>query len=79
MAQEQGYTSGFNAGFKLQKYQPEVFELLEKSLGESDEWQRGIIEGAAQARKEKEQERLAELQGLQKGQEKTKGQEDVER
>lgn len=65
MEVSKGYTDGFNAGFKLQRYQPEVFELLQSSLSEGNDWQKGIIEGAAQARKEKEQQRMSELQTLQ--------------
>jgi hypothetical protein len=76
MADELTYTKGFNAGYKLQKYSPELFEMLKDSLGQENEYNRGLKEGAAQADKEKEQQRMQELESIQNDQSK---EQDLER
>jgi hypothetical protein len=60
-AEELTYIKGYNQGYKLRLYSPELYELLIESLTEENDYQRGVLEGAAQAEKEKENERLAEL------------------
>lgn len=69
MENEETYVTGYNQGYKLVKYSPELFERIKDTLSEGNEYDRGLLEGAAQAEKEKEQQRLAELQSLQAEQE----------
>jgi hypothetical protein len=62
--EEPNYTKGFNQGYKLARYSPEIFEKLKESLHQENEFDKGILEGAEQWNKEKEQNRLAELNQL---------------
>lgn len=64
MEQEKNYTDGFNAGYKLNKYNPELFERLKDSLNADVDYDKGLLEGAAQASLEKEKQRMAELDQL---------------
>ncbi|MBS1684009.1 MAG: hypothetical protein JSS76_04600 [Bacteroidetes bacterium] len=59
--EEKTYIAGFNAGFKLQRFTPELFEMLRDSLDEARDYDRGLIEGAKEWDREKEKARLAEL------------------
>lgn len=70
MEQEsQTYIAGFNSGYKLQKYSPELFEKLKGSLDESRDYDRGLVEGAKEWDREKEKARLAELDQINSEQE----------
>ncbi len=67
------YIKGFNDGYKLARYNPELFDKLKEGLSQDSEYNEGVIAGAEQWVKEKEKQRLAELgdldQGQQRGQE----------
>jgi len=63
-AQELTYTKGFNQGYKIARYSPEIFDMLKDTLSQENEFHKGILEGASQWDKEKEQNRLAELNEL---------------
>lgn len=78
MVDEKNYTQGFNQGYKLMKYSPDIFDMIHDTLSNDNEWQRGLLEGAEQAKKEKEQERLAELESLRGEQQQSKEQEGLE-
>jgi len=58
------YVKGFNDGYKLAKFQPELFEKLKESLSQDNEYDTGILAGAEQWQQEKEKQRLAELDQL---------------
>ncbi len=49
---------------KLAKFQPELFEKLKESLSQDNEYDTGILAGAEQWQKEKEQQRLSELEQM---------------
>jgi hypothetical protein len=74
--QPRNYTDGFNSGYKLNKYTPELFDKLKDSLNPDIDYDRGLLEGAAQAVLEKEQQRMNELQQLQGDKE---NEQDIER
>ena len=62
--QEKNYVDGFNAGYKLGKYQPDLVEKIQSSLNESVEYERGLLEGLREWEREKEKIREAELNSL---------------
>lgn len=78
MEQQQTYIKGFNDGYKLARYSPDLYEKLKESLNSEVEYDNGIIEGAAQWEKEKENDRLRQLEELEKGNEQEQ-EEDLER
>ena len=67
MEQEQTYLKGFNDGYKLAKYSPDLYEKLKDSLSADVEYDKGIIAGAEQWQQEKESQRLKELGELDQG------------
>ncbi len=76
MEQEnQTYVAGFNSGYKLQRYSPELLEKLRDSLDESKDYDRGLLEGAREWDREKEKARLAELDQINGGREQEQDQE----
>jgi hypothetical protein len=64
----QTYLKGFNEGYKLAKFSPDLFEKIKDSLSQESEYDKGILGGAAQWQQEKEQQRLKELNELDRGQ-----------
>lgn len=78
MEQQQTYIKGFNDGYKLARYSPDLYEKLKESLNSEVEYDNGIIEGAAQWEKEKENDRLRQLEEMEKGSEQEQ-EEDLER
>jgi len=72
--QEKTYVMGFNQGYKLAKFQPELVEKLQISLSEGIEYERGLIDGIKELQREKEKGRTEELNNLResKGQEQDK-------
>lgn len=69
------YIEGFNNGFRMKMYNPELFDKIKESLGQ-DDYGRGLEDGSIQAEKEKEKNRLQELENIRE--EKTPEQ-DIER
>ncbi|MCW3128260.1 MAG: hypothetical protein JWO03_3918 [Bacteroidetes bacterium] len=65
MEQEPNYVKGFNDGYKLARYSPDLFEKLKESLSQDKDYDSGVLAGAEQWEKEKEKQRLAELEGPQ--------------
>lgn len=63
MDNQNRYQLGHQAGERLKKFQPEIFQLLEKHLDVADEFQRGLKEGGMSYTKSIEQGRLNELNG----------------
>jgi hypothetical protein len=61
---EKTYVEGFNAGYKLAKFQPDLVEKIQSSLSESIEYERGLIEGIQEWEREKEKIRAEELENL---------------
>ena len=72
MEVEKSYTQGFNAGFKLAEYQPELWEKLKPSLSMDSEYERGILEGAAEYETKKEKTRENDLENIRKSKDKDK-------
>lgn len=70
---------GFNQGYRLNLYSPELFDKLKDSLDQSKEFEGGILEGGVEADKERERQRLKQLEGLRESQEPEKEQESIER
>ena len=66
MEQEPTYVKGFNDGYKLAKFSPQLFEKLKGSLNADVEYDSGILDGASQWAKEKENDRLKQLEELEK-------------
>lgn len=73
---EQDYIKLYNAGFKVRRYYPELFEKLRASLSEEVEQDKAVLDGARQAELEiqKEQGRLNELNQTTKQHEQSKDQ-----
>ena len=67
--EQKNYVEGFNAGYKLSKFQPDLVEKIRPSLSEANEYERGLIEGIAEWEREKEKIREAELNNLRSDQE----------
>jgi hypothetical protein len=64
MEGEKTYMSGFNSGYKLAKFQPDLVEKIQSSLSESVEFDRGLLDGIKQWEQEKEKIRAEELNNL---------------
>ena len=76
MEQELNFTKGFNDGYKLKRFQPEIYDKLEPSLSEENAYERGILAGAKEYENEREKARLAELENIQEEQD---PEQDIER
>lgn len=61
MEQERNYIGGFNTGYKMAQYNPELWEKLKPSLSPDSEYERGVLEGAQEYEKEKEKIRETDL------------------
>ncbi len=72
MEQEPTYIKGFNDGYKLAKFQPELYAKLSDSLSQDNEYERGILEGAKEFEKEREHTRVGELDQVRKAKELSK-------
>ena len=72
--QEKTFITGFNHGYKLAKFQPDLVEKVKASLSENVEYERGLIEGIKEWEREKQKTRSDELNNLResKGQEQDK-------
>jgi hypothetical protein len=79
MEQSNNYVKFFNMGYKVSKFNPELVELLQPSLKQDKEEHKALKDGFEQAQKEKEQERMKELEDLKEPNQKHKGKEDKER
>ncbi|MBS1617394.1 MAG: hypothetical protein JST76_02695 [Bacteroidetes bacterium] len=77
MAQEKTYLEGFNVGFRMRQYNPELWEKLKPSLNNENDFERGVSEGAEEYEKTKTQTREDEINKIRsnKNQEKEKDQE----
>jgi hypothetical protein len=73
--EEQTYVKGFNNGFKLAKFQPELFARIKDSLNPDKEYDRGLIEGSQQWEREKEKQRIEELHQMRESNEQEQEQE----
>ena len=62
--QQQTYIKGFNDGYKLAKFNPELLAKIQPSLSEGVEYDRGLIEGVKEWEQEKVKTRAAELENL---------------
>jgi hypothetical protein len=62
--QEQTYLKGFNDGYKLARYQPEILKKIQDSLSEGVEYERGLIAGVQEWQQEKTKTRESELKEL---------------
>ena len=65
--QKQTHIKGFNDGYKLAKFNPELLAKIQPSLSEDVEYDRGLLEGAKEWAQEQEQTRADELSNLRKG------------
>lgn len=63
---EATYIKGFNAGHRLQSFEPELVALLLPSLHDKTDYEKGLRAGVEQRKKELEKEkgRLTELSDL---------------
>ncbi|MBS1684025.1 MAG: hypothetical protein JSS76_04680 [Bacteroidetes bacterium] len=55
--EEQSYISGFNTGYRLRQYNPELFEKLKPSLSVESEYEKGVIDGGAEYERTQQKER----------------------
>jgi hypothetical protein len=80
MEKEPNYMRGFNDGYKLAKYSPQLVDKLMPALSADIEYERGIIEGVNQLEQEKtqEQSRLDEINNIRNSKEQSQEQ-DLER
>ena len=69
MEEEPNYIKFFNDGYKLAKFQPDLFERIKDNLNPENELDQAILDGAEQWQKEKEKLRLEELGDIEKTQE----------
>ena len=76
MEEEPTYVKFFNDGYKLAKFQPDLYERIKESLNTENELDQAIMDGAEQWQKEKERQRLAELGDIEETQE---PEQDIER
>lgn len=75
MEGEKTYMQGFNAGYKLAAYEPELVAKLRPSLKDVSEYEKGVLEGIAQLEKEKGKghERMNQLKQVRESKDKEKG------
>lgn len=64
MEQERNYIGGFNVGYKLAQYNPELWEKLKPSLSQESDYERGVLEGADEFEKTREKSREADLEKI---------------
>jgi len=71
MEQEPNYLTGYNQGYRLAQYSPELVEKLLPSLSSENEYEEGLFSGIEkyQQEKRKENERLNELDDRDESQE----------
>jgi hypothetical protein len=62
--EERTHMQGFNDGYKLNLYSPHLFEKLKDSLSQENEYEGGLIDGALEADKERERQRMKQLESL---------------
>lgn len=62
--EDKKYLDGYNQGYRLNLYSPELFDKLKDSLNAENEYESGLLEGALEADKERERQRLKQLQSL---------------
>ncbi|MEM6628834.1 MAG: hypothetical protein AAF694_04145 [Bacteroidota bacterium] len=68
MEKEDRILEGFNAGYTIQQYEPELMQTLQKDLENSnDPYIRGFLAGAKEYRIEKEMDRSNLFPGLDEG------------
>jgi len=56
--QDKKFTKGFNNGYLLAKYQPDLFEKIEKSSNPANEYFKGMLSGGKEYEHEKKIIRL---------------------
>lgn len=66
MEDEKTYIKGFNSGYKLSQFTPELWEKLKPSLSKANEYEKGLIEGAEEFLRTKEKDRFEELGSIRK-------------
>jgi len=62
--EERTFISGFNDGYRLSLYSNHLYEKLKGSLHKENEYEGGLIEGALEADKERERQRMKQLENL---------------
>jgi hypothetical protein len=67
MEQDATYIKGFNSGYKLAEFNPELWDKLKSSLSQGNEFERGLVEGAQEFRQNKEKMRGDELKNIRNG------------
>lgn len=65
--EERTHMQGFNDGYKLNTFTQHLFEKIKGSLSESNEYEKGMLEGAKEADKERERQRMKQLESLRGG------------
>ena len=66
MEGELSYIKGFNSGFKLKQFNPELYEKLKPSLSAENDFEKGVLEGAEEYEKSKMKSREDELENMRK-------------
>lgn len=64
MEEDQTYIKGFNAGYKLAQFTPDLWGKLRPSLSGGNEYEKGVIDGAEEHARTKQKEREKDLASL---------------
>jgi hypothetical protein len=67
MSDEKEYTSGFNNGYLLSQYEPDLTAKITKDLQANTEYLEGFFSGKEEYEIEKSLQQFNELQNLRKG------------
>jgi len=61
MEQSQEYTKGFNNGYKMAKYKPELVAQMGDSVKGVNDYEKGLLGGIKEYQQEQEKQRLDDL------------------
>ncbi|MBS1686302.1 MAG: hypothetical protein JSS76_16285 [Bacteroidetes bacterium] len=70
--QSKTYIDGFNVGFKMRQYNPELLEKLKPSLSSEKDYERGVIEGAEEYDRTKQKTNEQDFENIRNNNDKTK-------
>jgi hypothetical protein len=66
MEQSQEYIKGFNNGYKMAKYKPELVEQMGDSIKGVNDYEKGLLGGIKEYQQEQEKLRIDELLDIRK-------------
>ncbi len=64
MEEDRTYIKGFNSGYKLAQFTPDLWGKLKPALTKGTEYEKGVIEGAEEFEKSMQKNRLGELEEI---------------